>query len=814
MKFLLLNLSVLFSLQLIAQKSIEAHPIKEKITLDGEMKEAQWNDANIAADFTQFKPNPGNQSSQKTEVRVLYDDQAIYIGAICFDDPEHVSKVLSQRDDFNANVDNFQVYFDTYNDDLNAFAFGVSSMGVQYDSKQFAETETPELNMVWNSAVVQNENGWQLEMRIPYSAIRFPKKDVQDWGINFFRYISRNREEAVWSPVKPDFDNWPAQFGTLTNLKGIEPPLRLAMIPYVSGYADHGADQNQPKAWSGSFNGGMDIKLGLNEAFTLDMTLVPDFRQVVFDNNVLNISPFEIQFNENRQFFTEGTELFNKSGLFYSRRIGIQSPTEVLKTNLMQGESLGAVPASSQLYNATKISGRTKTGLGIGLFNGLTAEQSGTAINDSTGAERSIVVSPLSNYNVLVLDQNLKNNSFITFTNTNVMREGVFYDANVSGLNTKINLSDNKYFIAGKGTVSAKLYTSDQLLGHNFGLSGGKQTGTFVIQGSYLEESDTYNPNDLGFNTNNNKRILESTLGLRFYKPFWKILQSRASATVTYTRLYNPDVYTFTTSDINLFALIKGFHATGLTINSSFTKGYDYFETRTPGRYFLSPTWCDLRYWFSSNYQKRFALDAGASYSFISWESWKEYSYSISPRFRINDKLFLIYSWQHEFSINGIGYAFPFGTPTVLPSGILFGSRDRINITNTVNLNYTLTNLMGISLRVRHYRSALSYNSFYDLNMDGTLSPSAHTGLDADGNSVYNINYNAFTLDFVYRWVYRPGSEINFVWKNAIFQNDLKFDTSYFSNLNNLFENIPLNSLSIKVIYWLDYQNLRKKTKV
>lgn len=128
----------------------------------------------------------------------------------------------------------------------------------------------------------------------------------------------------------------------------------------------------------------MDIKLELNEAFTLDMTLVPDFGQVVFDNNVLNISPYEIQFNENRQFFTEGTELFNKSGLFYSKRIGVQPPNSVLKTNLQINERLLSVDEVPRLYNATKVSGRTKSGLGIGVFNGLTAPQMGTAINDSS----------------------------------------------------------------------------------------------------------------------------------------------------------------------------------------------------------------------------------------------------------------------------------------------------------------------------------------------------------------------------------------------------------------------------------------------
>jgi hypothetical protein len=153
------------------------------MTIDGEAKELSWDSTMVASDFVQYKPSPGTPSTQKTEVRFMYDDDAIYVFALCHDKPEHVSKVLSQRDDFNANVDNFQLFLDTYNDDQNGFDFGVSSMGVQYDSKLFATGENVDLNMAWQSQVVRNEKGWQVEIRIPYSAFRFPKGEVQNWGI-------------------------------------------------------------------------------------------------------------------------------------------------------------------------------------------------------------------------------------------------------------------------------------------------------------------------------------------------------------------------------------------------------------------------------------------------------------------------------------------------------------------------------------------------------------------------------------------------------------------------------------------------------
>jgi hypothetical protein len=808
--FFILLLFLFAEIDSYAQKSLPASRINEKVVVDGILDEPFWQQTTIATDFINVRPNPGKPASFQTKVMVAYDDFALYIAAICIDDPHQVSKILSLRDDFNANIDNFQVYIDTYNDNQNGFIFGVSSMGVQYDAKIFSATKSPELNMVWQSAVSKTDNGWQLEMKIPYSAFRFAKKDIQNWGVNFSRYISRFREESTWNPIQPDFDNWMAQCGDLTGVEGIKPPLRLAFMPYLSGYSDHFPQPNGNN-WSYSYNGGMDIKYGINEAFTMDMTLVPDFGQVQFDNQVLNLSPFEVQFNENRQFFTEGTELFNKAGLFYSRRIGIQAPFSVLSTQLHSDEMLSAVPQSTQLYNATKISGRNKAGLGIGLFNAITAPQYATAISLADGSEREVLVSPLTNYNVLVLDQNLKNNSFVTLTNTNVLREGSFYDANVTALNTKFNNKNNKYFVSGSTAWSQKYFVDKNVIGHNWRVSAGKQTGKVVYNTSYFEESDTYDPNDLGFNTNNNKRILTFQTGYRIFKPFWILNQMSSNLSISYNRLYHPNVYTATYIDGNLFVNNRKFHAAGISFNASVTPSFDYFEPRRENYFFERPRWLNGGVWISSNYQKKFALDVSLYGVLVDRPDWKEWNYKISPRLRMSDKLFLIYEWSQSFSYNGQGYAVPFGIPVNMPNSILFGNRNRFVTTNTLNLNYTLTHLMGITFRLRHYRTALSYNYFYDLQTDGTLIINDFRGLDENGNQVYNNNFNAFTIDMVYRWVFLPGSEINIVWKNAIFSSDKLVDASYLENVNTIFDYSQLNSFSIKVLYWLDYLYLKKK---
>ena len=179
---------------MLAQKTLEALRVSEKFTIDGILDEPEWQKAAVATDFIQSSPNVGEPASQRTEVRVIYDDFYLYIGAICYDDMSKISRVLTQRDDFNSNTDYLTFIIDTYNDDQNGFAFGVSSMGVQYDGKLFVADWMGELELAWHSEVKMNDDNWTVEMRIPYSAFRFAKKDEQNWGVNFLRHISRFRD--------------------------------------------------------------------------------------------------------------------------------------------------------------------------------------------------------------------------------------------------------------------------------------------------------------------------------------------------------------------------------------------------------------------------------------------------------------------------------------------------------------------------------------------------------------------------------------------------------------------------------------------
>lgn len=794
-----------------AQLTINATRTSSKISIDGKNEESGWNQTDsIHKSFITIRPVPAKESNHPTSIRVLYDDYAVYFYIVCYDDVDSISDVYTVRDDYNPNADVFSIFIDTYNDHQNGFYFGITSAGVQLDGKILSGEFNDQLNLVWVSQVRRTHNAWVAELKIPYSALRFAKKEVQDWNINFGRQIARSREEASWVEVNPDFENYLVNSGKLTGIQNIDPPLRLSLIPYVSGYLNQSGNQ-----YGQSFFGGMDVKYGINEAFTLDVTLVPDFGQVIFDNQVLNTSPFEIQFNENRQFFTEGMELFNKSGIFYSRRIGVQAPWEVLTTNLQDHEVINGIQGMPQLYNASKLSGRMKKGLGIGVFNAVSAPMYATAFNTTTNQMREFLASPLTNYNTLVFDQNLKNNSSVTLTNTNVMREGNFYDANVTALNSNINSKNNTYFVNGKTALSQKFYHQNTDLGYNLGVSAGKQRGNLIYSLHYFEEDDKYDPNDLGFNSVNNRRFALATLGYRYFKPWWKFVRMNTSISLSYNRLYRPNVYTESNMEWSAFAMTKHFHAFGLSLYSAFTDKYDYFEPRSWGSFYAVPRWFGGGGWISTNYQKTFAVDANFGYvGFANNPDWKFFNYMMSPRIRASNKILITFNWSLENQYNDRGYAIQFGQPVDTVSGILFGERDRTNLTQFLEFNYTLTNRMNIALRTRHYWSVISYDNFFTLNENGTLTPYATLGLDAEGNSAFNLNYNALTIDCAFRWVFQQGSELSFVWKSSVFTSEKNIDPGYFQNMTDLFNaGLNQNTFSLKLLYWLDVAELKKLKK-
>ena len=274
------------------KKCVKACRIQSPVIIDGKLNEPIWDSAEKATGFTQLSPHPGEPSALPTKVSVFYDDNAVYVGAMMYDPhPDSILKQLTTRDDFEySNTDAFGIAFDTYGDKQNGFAFVVTAAGVQADAKVRFDAFDYSWNAAWFSKARISDKGWCVEMRIPYSALRFPKSAVQKWGVNFTRTIRRTRERSYWNTLTPGVSNYFSQAGELHDIHDIIAPVRLAFLPYLSAYGQRYGGSN-----SQTINGGLDIKYGINESFTLDLTLVPDFGQTLYDNKVLNLSPVEVR---------------------------------------------------------------------------------------------------------------------------------------------------------------------------------------------------------------------------------------------------------------------------------------------------------------------------------------------------------------------------------------------------------------------------------------------------------------------------------------------------------------------------------------
>jgi Domain of unknown function (DUF5916) len=821
--FVCLSFSILVA-QNIVRRETKAIRTDAKIKIDGLLEEPEWQTAPANTGWVQQEPKPGLPASYPCETRFLYTDKAIYVGAVFQDPfPDSIARELTLRDEF-GNDDIFCVNLDTYRSGVNSESFCVSAAGVQIDMKsfpgEFGERDDMTWSAVWASAVKITKTGWSCEFEIPYSAIRFPKADEQKWRINFGRHIRRYRETSFWNTVNPQIDGFTNQMGEITGITGIKPPVRLQAVPYLSAYAqnDYNNSLNPKSNWGRSFNAGMDIKYGINDAFTLDATLIPDFGQVQSDNKILNLSPFEVRFDENRPFFTEGLELFNKGDFFYSRRVGGIPNTlyNDLYSRLKPNESVESAPSQAQLYNASKVTGRTKKGLGVGVFNAVAAPTYATIKNTEGG--RKEVLSPLTNYNIVSFDQNLPNNSYLNIINTNVLRNGTAYDANATGVTLDMKDKSNTYgFNVSSGLVQ-RLFTNKNDVGYQYGYQVKKISGTWRWWQWHNVKSYNYNPNDLGFlnQPNQNETGMWGSYNKFNTKRFREM---RIEAFSFYTRLNRPKVWSDYAIQSEGFFLTQKIFAFGYEARFEPFDTHDYFEPRTSdfSRYLRFIRNYKLGSFISTNYAKRFAFDLGASHRIFLENKQSETQFMFSPRMRFSDKIAL--QWNIEATDQRNYPNFVSKDPVAvgfssLPSNaILMGAQKQLEVTNVPSLKWNFTPLMGLNVRLRHYWTRVEYVRYHELGAKGDLLPTKYTGKDATGMSLHNANFNLFNVDANFTWRFAPGSDLILNWKQNVSGEDNNVKYGYLWNARNMFDNPMTNSFSVRVNYFLDYLNFVKTKK-
>lgn len=799
---IVLLISLLLTNKLSAQKKkqVKALHISTPLMIDGKLDEPVYKKVEPASDFVQLQPYNGQPSFQPSSVYFFYDEKAIYVGAMLYDSsPDSIFNYFSERDNIGMS-DYFGVYLDPYNEGQLAYGFFITPAGVQTDIKAIKTThdyEDGNWNAVWQSNTSITDEGWIVEMRIPYSALRFSENADHNWGLNMFRNIRRYNSNNSWNFVDRKVSGFIHQEGELEGIKNIKPPVRLSLSPYGAAYLEYKDGGSSPDF---IYKAGMDMKYGISESFTLDMMLVPDFGQVQSDNKRLNLTPYELYYDERRQFFTEGTELFNRGDIFYSRRIGAKPKfTEKAEDALTENEVVDFDPTETQLVNASKISGRTKDGWGLGMLNAMSLPSHATLKDTMTNQERKILVQPFTNYNVTVIDKTLKNNSFLSLINSNITMVDNPFTANVTATDFQIRNKAKTFAITGKGGFSS-LGDSKKENGYKAQLRLDKNSGNLQFATTQTIISDKFNPNDLGYLRRNNEISNNSYIFYQIIEPFWILREWNADIWNEYLRMYDPNDKIGSETGIETYAQFKNNYS--LYLNGGYgSDKHDYDETRVDGRYYLQPHYFFWNVNANSDRRKRVSLHfhygRGRHSNTDHFGYWGDGGLNL----RIGQRLQLDYDFGFNNEYNKPSYV----DKSENEDSIFFANRDVTYFENILELAYGFSNKASLRIRGRHYWSGADNQESYLLQQDGTLRlTTSYTNDDQ--------NYNAFNIDLIFRWIFAPGSELSIAWKNSIYDEQDQVTNNYWRNLKQTWNSDQTNSFSVKVLYYIDYNNLIRKS--
>ncbi len=393
-----------------ASKTMVATAAASAPVVDGVLDDATWRHAAFVSDLAQKDPAQDAAPTERTEVAIVFDDDALYVAArMTKADVATLERPLTRRDD-TSGAERIIVSLDPYRTGRIAYSFAVTAAGVRADwihTDDSERTRDSSWNPVWRAQVVVDDHGWTAEMRIPFSQLRFPDDPTPVWGINLNRFIPRTREDDFWVVVPKDRTGWSSYFGELRGLARLRPRLRLEVLPYLSGAlgvrsaelfapGDPFADTFDP-----TLDAGVDVKLGLGPDLTLDATINPDFGQVEADPAAVNLGAFELTFPEQRPFFVEGAQIFrsNPRSYFYSRRIG--APPTLAPDGVTFIEPVGA----ARILAAAKLSGQLAPRTNLGVITAATAPL--RVKTDGPGAIGEVEVAPRAGWMIARLERAL-----------------------------------------------------------------------------------------------------------------------------------------------------------------------------------------------------------------------------------------------------------------------------------------------------------------------------------------------------------------------------------------------------------------------
>ena len=776
-------------------KSITASRTPVQPRIDGFLSESEWNSARIAGGFVQYLPLEGQPATQPTEIRILFDEEALYIGATMFDsDPSGIVARLARRDD-EVESDWISVRLDSYHDHQTAFEFTVNAAGIKTDIliADDGREEDASWDVVWETEVQVTSSGWTAEMRIPFNVLRFPEKTEQEWGVQFIRYISRLYEVQHWVLIGKSESGSVSKFGHLTGLANIRRPGQIEVLPYVvGGNRFLPGSPGFPDGNDFTSNAGFDLKIRPSSSLTIDATFNPDFGQVEADPAVLNLSTIETFYPEKRPFFIEGSQIFRLStfggpGLFYSRRVGRAIDVEAPPGGYVERE-----PRSSTILGAAKISGKTEDGLSIGVLEAVTAGEEATVV-DSLGMRSTTTVEPLTNYSVIRLRKDVLGNSNAGLMITSVNRQGRI-PAVTGGLDWNLKFDQSNYrvdgFLAGSRTTAGDGSRLDGTAGQiGFNKDGGTHwRGNIGVDFT----SKKYNINDMGFfrrpnDYGGNAKILYRDDEVTGWKRIYNLSVS------THQRYNFDGAELFNAYTVGLYVMLPSFWEISAEGNLNLGK-YDDRETRGNGLFRQASSrdaWVSIESDPRRNIVGEVSLGLGSDSrngSMVNAALDLELKLAASVTVELsmeNNRRDRILLWV----TNVTDLTSPTGLSTIL------AERTTSEWDFTTRGSFVFARDLTLQVYLQLFFAKGRYENFKKMLAEDRFTPTAFSWPE--------FNRLALNSNVVLRWEYLPGSTLFLVWSQARDNDHGVYGTSLGDDVGNVFALPMSNVLLLKISYWM-----------
>jgi hypothetical protein len=834
--------------------------------IDGILDDAAWANVTVISDFVQRDPDEGKEPTVRTEVRLLYDNDALYVAARMLRPDAHAIRRSISRRDSDSDAEVFMISLDPYLDRQTGYSFSINSGGVRGDWYHPQDQEggrEAQYDPVWTAHSRVDDQGWSAEMRIPFSQLRFNAVDDQVWGLQFTRTLPDKNEKDQWVLIGRAVAGFFSQFGHLEGISGIPPARRLELLPYVTGGLTYRANANADNPFEDKTSGriGGDLSMGLGPNLTLNATVLPDFGQVEADPADVNLSAFETVFTERRPFFTEGDEALTglaqnfilRPVYFYSRRIGAPPRGSTSGDFVEQ-------PSNTTILTAAKITGRLKSGLSIGALAAVTPREYARSYDSLPDTYGDVAVEPPSSFAVLRLQQEFgsqQSNAGLNLTHAHhfVDERGGLQDilarnAFAGGLDFKLRTQQGKYeltgfvgasYVEGDSAAIARLQRTsahyfqrpDQdhiqyrpsrtsLSGYTISLRHDKNAGRYTVWGiQLLARSPGFEINDLGRMQTADDIDFNADLGLRNTTPL-KAFRFYNFGFATRSGWNFGGIRQYSNASVNSSITFNNYMRASLNTSYNFRSLSDVLTRGgplmgTPNSYTIS-TGLNSR----SNRPVTWSANLGHTNDELGGWSWTaRATLSVRPGARWQASVDPTYSRSadaRQYVTTRSG-----GSATTFGGRYIFAFVERSQLSARFRLNYAVTPNFTVEAYAEPFAASGEYSRFGELAAARSRElreyGAAGTGTEivrnedrsytvtdgASSVSLPNLDFNrlSFRSNLVLRWEWLPGSTAYLIWQNNR-QRFTPFGTVV--SAGRLFDAISAdgdNFLALKVSYWI-----------